>query len=144
LSATLFSPGSSKPAYDAAQIKIPPDPARDPKAPRERSTWRWTADMALTGEQTVLANQLIASATDALDYMGFWKAFDMAFEAALAGRDAASLRDDPAFVDMGRWSDGWPVKRLYAETPRTDAPTTAAPRRTAAPTLMPVPSKRRR
>ena len=42
LSATLSSPGAAKPDYDAAQIKIPPDPPRDPKAPRERSQWRWT------------------------------------------------------------------------------------------------------
>lgn len=141
LSATLSSPGASKPVFDAAQIKLPPDPPRDPKAPRERSTWRWTADMALTGEQTVLANQLIAASTDALDYMGYWKALDMALEAAFSGKDAAALRDNPAFVDMGRWSDGWPVKRLYAETPRTDESPAQAPRRVSAPTLMPVPSK---
>jgi hypothetical protein len=144
LSATLSSPGAAKPAYDAAQIKIPPDPPRDPKAPRERSQWRWSADMSLTGEQTVLANQLIAGATDALDYMGYWKALDMALQAAFSGKDAAALKDDPAFVDMGRWSDGWPVKRLAAETPRTDASPPQAPRKTSAPSLMPVPSKKRR
>jgi hypothetical protein len=142
LSATLSSPGAAKPAYDAAQIKIPPDPPRDPKAPRERSQWRWSADMSLTGEQTVLANQLIAGSTDALDYMGYWKALDMALKAAFSGRDAAALKDDPAFVDMGRWSDGWPVKRLAAETPRTDASPPPPPRKTSAPSLMPVPSKK--
>ncbi|HKG82516.1 MAG TPA: alpha/beta hydrolase [Beijerinckiaceae bacterium] len=144
LSATLSSPGAAKPAYDAAQIKIPPDPPRDPKAPRERSQWRWSADMSLTGEQTVLANQLIAGATDALDYMGYWKALDMALQAAFSGKDAAALKDDSAFVDMGRWSDGWPVKRLAAETPRTDTSPPQAPRKTSAPSLMPVPSKKRR
>jgi acetyl esterase/lipase len=144
LSATLSSPGAASPAYDAAAIKIPPDPPRDPKAPRERSQWRWSADMSLTGEQTVLASQLIAGATDALDYMGYWKALDMALQAAFSGRDAAALRDDPALLDMGRWSDGWPVKRLSAETPRTEASPPPAPRKTSAPTLMPVPSKKRR
>jgi acetyl esterase/lipase len=144
LSATLSSPGAASPAYDAAAIKIPPEPPRDPKAPRERNPWRWSADMSLTGEQTVLANQLIAGATDALDYMGYWKALDMALEAAFTGKDAAYLRDSPALVDMGRWSDGWPVKRLYAETPRTEATPPPAPRKTSAPTLMPVPSKKRR
>jgi acetyl esterase/lipase len=144
LSATLSSPGAASPAYDAAAIKIPPDPPRDPKAPRERNPWRWSADMSLTGEQTVLANQLIAGATDALDYMGYWKALDMALEAAFSGRDAAYLRDSPALVDMGRWSDGWPVKRLFAETPRTEASPPPGPRKTSAPTLMPVPSKKRR
>jgi dienelactone hydrolase len=144
LSATLFSPGSSKPAYDAAAIKIPPDPPRDPKAPRERSTWRWTPDMSLTGEQTVLANQLIAAGTDTLDYMAFWKTLDMAMEAAFSGKDAAALRDNPAFIDMGRWSDGWPVKRLYAETPTTEPKAPSVTRKMSAPTLMPVPSKKRR
>ncbi len=101
LSATLSSPGAAKPAYDAAQIKIPPDPPRDPKAPRERSQWRWSADMSLTGEQTVLANQLIAGATDALDYMGYWKALDMALQAAFSGKDAAALKDDPGLRRHG-------------------------------------------
>ena len=86
LSATLFSPGAAKTAYDAAAIKIPPEPPRDPKAPRERSTWKWTADMALTGEQTVLANHLIGATTDTLDYLAYWKTFDMALEAALCGQ----------------------------------------------------------
>ena len=144
LSATLFSPGSSKPAYDAAAIKIPPDPPRDPSAPRERSAWRWTADMALTGEQTVLANQLIGAATDTLDYMAYWKALDMAMEAAFSGKDATALRDHPAFVDMGRWSDGWPVKRLFAETPSTEQKTPTVTRKMSAPTLMPVPSRGKR
>ncbi|HKH32666.1 MAG TPA: alpha/beta hydrolase [Beijerinckiaceae bacterium] len=144
LSATLFSPGAAKTAYDAAAIKLPPDPPRDPNAPRERSTWKWTADMALTGEQTVLANQLNAAATDALDYMGYWKALDMALPAAFSGKDATALRDNPAFVDMGRWSDGWPVKRLFAETPKTEPTKPSVTRRMSAPTLMPVPSKRRR
>ena len=144
LSATLFSPGAAKTAYDAAAIKIPPDPPRDPKAPRERSGWKWTADMALTGEQTVLANQLNAAATDALDYMGYWKALDMALAAAFSGKDATALRDNPAFVDMGRWSDGWPVKRLFAETPKTEPTKPTVTRKMSAPTLMPVPSMRRR
>jgi dienelactone hydrolase len=143
LSATLSSPGSANTAFDAAAIKIPPDPPRDPKAPRDRS-WRWSADMSLTGEQTVLANQLNAASTDALDYMAYWKALDLALQAAFSGKDAAALRDDPTFIDMGRWSDGWPVKRLFAETPRTEASPAPGPRKTSAPSLMPVPSKKRR
>jgi hypothetical protein len=100
--------------------------------------------MSLTGEQTVLAGQLNAAATDALDYMAYWKALDMALQAAFSGKDAAALRDDPAFVDMGRWSDGWPVKRLAAETPRTEASPPTGPKKVSAPTLRPVPSKKRR
>ncbi len=140
LSATLSSPGAVKAAYDAAALKIPPDPPRDPKAPRER--WRWTADMALSGEQTVLVNQLNIATTDSLDYFAYWKTFDMAFAAALAGKTGESLRDDDKFTDMGRWSDGWPVKRLYAETPRAEAGAPAQ-RREVSPAMLPVPSKRR-
>lgn len=115
LTATLVSPGSPKAEYDASAIKLPPDPPKDPK---QKSTWRWSADMALTGEQTVLTAQLANNAIDTLDYLAFWRTFDMAADAAFAGRDAASLRRDPHFIDMGTWSDGWPVRRLSADMPK--------------------------
>ena len=44
----------------------------------------------------------------------------MAADAAFAGRDAAFLRRDPKFVDMGSWSDGWPVRRLSADMPKVE------------------------
>jgi hypothetical protein len=116
VSATLASPGAPKPEYDAAAIKLPPDPPRDPK--QRPPAFRWSADMALSGEQTVLTQQLGANAIDTLDYYAFWKTFDMAADAAFAGRDAASLRADPKFVDMGTWSNGWPMRRLSAEMPK--------------------------
>jgi hypothetical protein len=115
VTATLASPGSPKADYDASAIKLPPDPPKDPK---QRNTWRWSADMALTGPQTILTQQLGSNGTDTLDYLAFWKTFDMAAEAAFAGKDAASLRRDPKFIDMGSWSDGWPVKRLSAQSPQ--------------------------
>jgi pimeloyl-ACP methyl ester carboxylesterase len=117
-SATLASPGSPLPAYDGAAIKLPPDPPRDPKEKPLR--WKWTADMALTGEQTVLTGQLGSNRTDTLDFLAYWKTFDLALEAAFAGHDAASLRADSRFVDMGAWSDGWPMKRLTADTPKVE------------------------
>jgi hypothetical protein len=117
LTATLASPGSPKAEYDAASIKLPPDPPRDPK---QKSTWRWSADMALTGPQTILTQQLGNNGTDTLDYLAFWKTFDIAANAAFAGRDAASLARDPKFVDMGNWSDGWPVRRLSAQMPKVE------------------------
>nr|WP_246180118.1 alpha/beta hydrolase [Microvirga thermotolerans] len=118
LTATLASPGSPKTDYDAAAIKVQPDPPRDPK---QKNAWRWSADMALTGEQTILTAQLGNNPTDTLDYLAFWKTFDMAAEAAFAGRDGASLARDPKFVDMGTWSDGWPVRRLSAQMPKGQA-----------------------
>jgi dienelactone hydrolase len=117
LTATLASPGSPKSDYEASAIKLPPDPPRDPK---QRNTWRWSADMALSGPQTILTQQLANNGTDTLDYLAYWKTFDMAAEAAFAGRDAAALRRDPKFIDMGSWSDGWPVRRLSAEMPKVE------------------------
>lgn len=119
LTATLASPGSPKADYDASAIKLPPDPPRDPK---QRNTWRWSADMALSGPQTILTQQLGNNATDTLDFLAFWKTFDMASEAAFAGKDATALVRDPKFVDMSTWSDGWPVKRLSAQMPKGDGP----------------------
>jgi pimeloyl-ACP methyl ester carboxylesterase len=117
MTATLASPGSPKPEYEATAIKLPPDPPRDPK---QKNTWRWSADMSLTGPQTILTQQLGNNGTDALDYWAYWKTFDMAAEAAFADKDAASLVRDPKFIDMGAWSDGWPVRRLSAQMPKVE------------------------
>lgn len=127
LTATLASPGSPKKDYDAAAIKLPPDPPKDPK--QKGPVWRWSADMALTGEQTVLTAQLASNVTDTLDYLAYWKTFDLAAEAAFAGKDAASLRSNPRFTDMGAWSDGWPVRRLSAEMPKAEGQEQAKPER---------------
>ncbi|HEY8383073.1 MAG TPA: alpha/beta hydrolase [Microvirga sp.] len=118
ITATLASPGSPKAEYDPAAIKLPPDPPRDPK--QKGPVWRWTADMALSGEQTVLAAQMASNVTDAIDYLAYWKTFDLALDAAFAGKDATALRADPRFIDMGLWSDGWPVRRLSAEMPKPE------------------------
>lgn len=115
LTATLAFPGSPKAEYDAAAIKLQPDPPRDPK---QKNTWKWSADMALSGPQTILTQQLGNNPTDTLDYLAVWKTFDMAAEAAFAGKDATALVRDPKFVDMGNWSDGWPVRRLSAQMPK--------------------------
>jgi acetyl esterase/lipase len=139
LSATLASPGSVKDAFDGTKIRIPPDPPGDPRAERQRRQ-KWSADMVLSGEQTVLVGQLGSNGTDALDYLAYWKTFDMAFAAALAARDGQALRNDPALTDMGRWSDGWPVKRLAAlEPPKAEAAGTTS----ATPRQAPVTSKLR-
>jgi acetyl esterase/lipase len=139
LSATLASPGSSRDAFDGTKIRIPPDPPGDPRAERLRRQ-KWSADMVLSGEQSVLISQLTANVTDTLDYLAYWKTFDMALATALSGKDAQGLRNDPALTDMGRWSDGWPVKRLAAlEPPKAEAAgTTSATTR-----AMPVTSKPR-
>ena len=144
MSATLASPGSPKEAFDSASIKVEPDPPLDRRAPRPQRP-KWSADMVLTGEQTILVQQLGRNTTDTLDYLAFWKTFDMAADAAFAGTEMSTLKNDPALVDMARWSDGWPVRRLAAETPKAvDPAATAAttPRAAPAATKMPVARQR--
>jgi dienelactone hydrolase len=141
LSATLASPGAPKEVYDGAKIKIPPAPPGDPGAEHLKRQ-KWSPDLVLTGEQTVLVAQIGNNAIDTLDYLGFWKTLEMAANAAFSGKDAQALHNDPALSDMGRWSDTWPVKRLSAELPRADAPMSSA-RAPLAPTKVPVTRKRR-
>ncbi|KMO12781.1 alpha/beta hydrolase family protein [Methylobacterium platani] len=138
LSATLASPAGGSPAYDVAQLKLPAADLKQKPPP-----FKWSADMALTGEQTVLVAQINGAGTDSLDYLAFWKTFDMAAAAAFSGQNAASLKSNPRFIDMERWSDGWPVRRLSLETPRPPAPpkpaaTSAAPPPAAKPGGKPV------
>lgn len=138
LSATLASPAGAKTGYDAAAITVPPNPPPDPKAPRPQPP-RFTPDMVLTGEQTILLGQLQRNVTDALDYLAYWRIFDAAAAAAFGKTDMATLRVDPTFLDMGRWSDGWPVRRLSAETPKPVDPTATATT-TPAPDVKPAPT----
>ncbi len=131
LTATLASPAAVDPAYDGTAIKLPSDPPRDPKQPA--APFKWSADMSLTGEQTTLLAQINNARADTLDYLAYWKTFDLAAAAAFAGNDAPSLKSNPRLGDMERWGDGWPVKRLVVEIPRAapPPPTATAP---AAPT----------
>ena len=137
LTATLAAPSGTDSAFDGGAIKPgsePKDAAKDaakdaPKPP----PFRWSADMALTGEQQTLVAQINIARVDALDYLGFWKTFDIAASAAFAGSDATAIKNNPRLADMERWSDGWPVKRLAVETPRLAPPVQAvAPAATAA------------
>nr|USU32227.1 alpha/beta hydrolase [Methylobacterium sp. OTU13CASTA1] len=116
LTATLASPAGADAAYDGGALKLPPEPPRDPKQPAP--PFKWTPDMALTGEQTTLVAQINNARTDSLDYLAYWKTFDLAAAAAFNGADAQTLKSNPRFSDMERWADGWPVKRLVMETPR--------------------------
>lgn len=151
LSATLAAPASPKEGYEMATIKVAPDPPVDRRAPRPQQP-RWSADMVLSGEQQVLIGEIGRNPTDSLDYLAFWKTFDMLAAGAFAGTvDLVAMRNYPAFLDMSRWSDSWPVKRLYAETPKpVDAtaaaakPAAASIRQDPAPTKMPVTRQRNR
>jgi dienelactone hydrolase len=114
LTATLAAPAGLDTAFDAGAIKAPPEPKDAPKPP----PFRWSAEMALTGEQQTLVSQINAARADALDYLGFWKTFDLAAATAFSGADAVALKGNARLADMERWSDGWPVKRLFVEVPK--------------------------
>lgn len=130
LAATLTSPAAVDTAYDGAAIKLPPEPPRDPKQPAP--PFKWSPDMALTGEQTTLVSQINNARADSLDYLAYWKTFDLAAASAFSGTDATALKGNPRFSDMERWADGWPVKRLVVETPRAPAVQPTASQRTPA------------
>ena len=117
LTATLAAPAGIDTAYDGSAIKPGPE-TKDAKDGAKPPPFRWSADMALTGEQQTLVSQINVARIDALDYLGFWKTFDLAAAAAFGGSDATALKNNPRLADMERWSDGWPVKRLAVETPR--------------------------
>ena len=122
LTATLAAPAGVDAAFDGTVIKLPADP-KDTKPP----PFKWSADMALSGEQQTLVAQINNARADTLDYLAFWKTFDLAAAAAFAGQDFTGLKTNPRFGDMERWADGWPVKRLFVETPRASPPPAATP-----------------
>ena len=120
LTATLAAPAGLDAAFDGTAIKLPADP-KDTKPP----PFKWSADMSLSGEQQTLVAQINNARADTLDYLAFWKTFDLAATAAFAGQDLTGLKTNPRFGDMERWADGWPVKRLFVETPRVSPPAAA-------------------
>jgi hypothetical protein len=122
LTATLAAPAALDTAYDAGAIKVQPE-GKDVKPP----PFKWSADMALTGEQQTLVSQINNARADTLDYLAFWKTFDLAAAAAFSNGGAAALKMNPRFADMERWSDGWPVKRLAVETPKPHPAVPPAP-----------------
>lgn len=134
MTATLASPAALDKAYEAAAITLPPDP------PGNKPAFKWTPDVTLTGEQTNIVNQIKVARADALDYLAYWRTFDMAADAAFAGKDGPSLKADQRFSDMLRWADGWPVKRIYVEVPKAAPP--SPPAATAAPVTAPAPTRR--
>ncbi|WP_147082317.1 alpha/beta hydrolase family protein [Methylobacterium haplocladii] len=130
MTATLSSPAGIDAAYDGTSITVPPEP-KDFKPP----PFKWSPDVTLTGEQSTLVQQINNARADALDYLAYWRTFDMAAAAAFAGKDGAKLKADANFSDMQRWADGWPVKRLGVEIPKLTTPVPVA-----TPTAAPVPA----
>jgi acetyl esterase/lipase len=61
--------------------------------------------------------------TDALDYYGTWRLFDALCAAAFENKSRdVILGGGAAQLDMGRWSDGTPVKPLVRRSPAASAP----------------------
>ncbi|MCE4225412.1 alpha/beta hydrolase [Methylobacterium sp. C25] len=129
MTATLSSPAGIDAAYDGTAITIAPEPKDAKPAP-----FKWSPDVTLSGEQSTLVQQINNARADALDYLGYWRTFDMAASGAFAGKDANKLKADSSFSDMGRWADGWPVKRLGVEVPKLAPPAPVAAPAAVAPT----------
>ena len=85
---------------------------RDTKHVRERAFITLRSDAR--GTPALNANHLAPiswnrSATDALDWLGYWRTFDALMDAAFSGKPLAV---DPS---MGAWSDGTPVVPMKVE-----------------------------
>jgi hypothetical protein len=116
-----------------------PEPPRDPKA--RPPAFRWSADMALTGDQTRLTAQLQTATADSLDFWRSGRRSTWRPRPLSRARPPSRSGTARGFAEMGRWSDGWPVRRLGAETPKIDAPT---PREAAPGPRLRPPEPRRR
>lgn len=134
LTATLASPAGPKDGYGSDTIKlvVPEAPPQlDAKGRRMRPPppprVAWSAEAQLSGEQRVLLQQLERNTVDTLDWLAYWRVFDILVATTQTGGELAPLRQDASFTDMGRWSDGWPVRRLVAETPRAEPTASSAP-----------------
>ncbi|HMO28472.1 alpha/beta hydrolase [Enterovirga sp.] len=145
LTATLASPAGPMDGYSSETIKLPTveeAPKFDAKGRRLRPPppprVPWSVEAQLTGEQRVLLQQVERNTVDTLDWLAYWRVFDMLIATTETGADLVGLRQDPSFLDMGRWTDGWPVRRLSAETPKTETSAPAsgpAPVRTGPPPI---------
>jgi dienelactone hydrolase len=65
------------------------------------------------------APDLTAGQIDSLDWYAYWKTLDLLMQAGFGGKTADDLAADPALTDMGKWSDGTPVRPM--EVVRTSA-----------------------
>lgn len=145
LTATLASPAGAMEGYSSETIKLPAveeAPKLDAKGRRLRPPppprVPWSVEAQLTGEQRVLLQQIERNTVDTLDWVAYWRVFDMLIATTETGADLVGLRQDPSFLDMGRWTDGWPVRRLSADTPKAEATPSAsapAPARTGPPPI---------
>lgn len=145
LTATLASPAGAMEGYSSETIKLPTveePPKLDAKGRRLRPPppprVPWSVEAQLTGEQRVLLQQIERNTVDTLDWVAYWRVFDMLIATTETGADLVGLRQDPSFLDMGRWTDGWPVRRLSAETPKVEASGSASappPARTGPPPI---------
>jgi len=130
LSATLMSPGApnshyapdmlEKPAAKVTEEEEIAAPAGKGKKGNRQKKGRKRIPppppaSQVSGEQAMLAKQIFSNRVDPLDYYAYWKTFEMLANMAFAGGELALLQNDPEFVGMGIWSDGFPVKRLRVE-----------------------------
>lgn len=111
LEATHRAPAAPLPGY------VPPQREEPHGFFRKRIAKRAKERMAERGLDLDAASKEPA-VTNALDYYGTWKLFDALCAAAFAGQQREiALGGGPAQLDMGRWSDGNPVKPMVRLSP---------------------------
>lgn len=106
LVATHRAPAAPRPGYEPPQRKEPTGflKKRIAKRAKEKLAEKGLDLDDATKEPAV---------TDALDYYGTWRLFDLLCKAAFESRKSdASKPDWRAPLSMGKWSDGTPVKPL--------------------------------
>jgi dienelactone hydrolase len=111
LEATHRAPAAPLPGYEPPQRQEPKGFLRKRLAKKaaERLADRGLDLNAASHEPAV---------TNALDFYGTWKLFDALCAAAFEGKwREVALGGGPAQLDMGRWSDGTPVKPMVRLTP---------------------------
>jgi hypothetical protein len=140
LTAGHFVPMALDPAYDFPAIAGALTPPKvtaavaPPKDKEAREAARIAASEAWwTGyeENRLRVNYEQMTGADAMDWLGIWRPFDIVRDTVFSGGDAKAVARNNSLYDMGLWSDGLPVRRLNAESPRPDKeqpPPEAAPK----------------
>ncbi len=130
LSAGHFVPMALDEAYDfaaiagafgqpksTAAVAAPSKDKAEREAARQAATETWWTGYE---ENRLRVNYEQLTGADAMDWLAIWRPFDIARDIVFAGGDAKAVARDTRLYDMGLWSDGLPVRRLNAESPRPD------------------------
>lgn len=111
LEATHRAPAAPLPGYE------PPE-RREPKGFLKKRIAKKAQERMAERGLDLNASSREPAVTNALDYYGTWKLFDALRDAAFEGKNREiALGGGPAQLDMGRWSDGTPLRPMRRRMP---------------------------